>query len=100
MVRWIVIGCLWAGLVACGGAKTPAAAPPGNPPENVGAPGGDAYGAAGEGEGEGEGEHGEGLGEGDVDPACVRACVQQNQMRAVSPEQIEADCRAGCTLSK
>jgi hypothetical protein len=28
--------------------------------------------------------------------ACVQACVKSNQMRAVSIEQIEADCRAQC----
>ncbi len=27
---------------------------------------------------------------------CARRCVMQNQMRAVAPEQIEADCRRSC----
>ena len=31
------------------------------------------------------------------DPNCLQTCIQQNQMRAVSPEQIERDCEAGCT---
>lgn len=28
--------------------------------------------------------------------ACAQRCVRQNQMRAVAPEQIEADCQASC----
>ncbi len=27
---------------------------------------------------------------------CVTACIADNQMRATSPEQIEADCRRDC----
>lgn len=27
---------------------------------------------------------------------CVAACIRQNQMRAVSAEQIEADCKKEC----
>jgi hypothetical protein len=27
---------------------------------------------------------------------CVADCVAKNQMRAVSPEQIEADCKQSC----
>jgi hypothetical protein len=30
-----------------------------------------------------------------IDP-CVADCVQKNQMRATSQEQIEADCRQQC----
>ena len=33
-------------------------------------------------------------------PECVSACIQRNQMRAVSPEQIEADCVRECEESK
>lgn len=32
-----------------------------------------------------------------ADDDCVTACVARNQMRAVAPEQIEADCKAECT---
>jgi hypothetical protein len=32
----------------------------------------------------------------DAGSACVAECVQQSQMKAVSPEQIEADCRRDC----
>lgn len=27
---------------------------------------------------------------------CVESCVERRQMQAVSPQQIEADCRAEC----
>ncbi len=29
--------------------------------------------------------------------SCVSQCVEQNQMRAVAPEQIEANCQKTCT---
>jgi hypothetical protein len=32
----------------------------------------------------------------DVQQSCVADCVARNQMRAVSPEQIERDCRDEC----
>lgn len=34
------------------------------------------------------------------DDACVKACVQKNQMRAVAADQIERDCRAECAQNK
>jgi hypothetical protein len=34
---------------------------------------------------------------GEPDFECMRECRQQNMMRAVGPEVIEADCRASCT---
>lgn len=37
------------------------------------------------------------LGGDDETEACVKDCVQRNQMRAVSAEQIEQDCRTQCT---
>ncbi|MBE7480107.1 MAG: hypothetical protein HS104_09000 [Polyangiaceae bacterium] len=27
---------------------------------------------------------------------CVESCVERRQMQAISPQQIEADCRAEC----
>jgi hypothetical protein len=29
--------------------------------------------------------------------ACVKDCVQRNQMKATSPENIEADCKSECS---
>lgn len=29
--------------------------------------------------------------------ACVASCIQRDQMEAVGPEVIEADCRAECS---
>lgn len=37
------------------------------------------------------------LGGDDETETCVKDCVQRNQMRAVSAEQIEQDCRTQCT---
>jgi hypothetical protein len=34
-----------------------------------------------------------------ADDTCQAECVQRNQMRAVAPEQIEADCAAECAAS-
>ena len=38
-------------------------------------------------------------GRADDAPACVAECTQRNAMRATSPEQIEADCRAECSAA-
>ncbi len=70
-------------LLACSNGKEPAPATPPTPPP---APAADAAPAP-------------------VDPAagtqpagtdCVAECVQRNQMKATSPEVIEADCKAEC----
>lgn len=38
-------------------------------------------------------------GEAQDDP-CVTRCVRQNSMRAVAPEQIEADCATACAKER
>lgn len=79
------------------GAQPNAILPPAAPGPNGAAPVPGADGGRGPEVGGSPGDAPAEVAEPAADSDCFATCVRDNQMRAVAPEQIEADCRAECS---